>query len=143
MRLVVTRWLCLRLSELRNINIEAKKIQSKDLPENLEDTEGLLQHYSLLYIQIIISTKLISRHNNDLLASDFSIDKTWKLVVWKYYQLIFHKDVKTYVWGYYVCLDSKTFRYKPCDDFQFLPISTHCCKNLSIDFVTGFLLSTN
>ena len=42
-----------------------------------------------------------------------------------------------------VYLTSKKVRHKPYGDLQFLPVSIHWYKILSIDFVTGLPISTN
>ena len=39
--------------------------------------------------------------------------------------------------GCNICLASKVVRHKPYGDLQSLPVSTHCWKNLLIDFVMG------
>ena len=38
---------------------------------------------------------------------------------------------------------SKSVQYKLYDDLQSLPVLTYPCKDLSMDFVTGLLVSTN
>ena len=91
----------------------------------------------------IIWTVLISCHHDDLLAEHFSIDKTRKLIGWKYYWPSLRKDVESYVKGCDVCLDSKTVRHKLYGKLQALPIPTHRWKNLLMDFVTGLPVSTN
>lgn len=52
-------------------------------------------------------------------------------------------NVKAYIKGYDVCLASKTVRYKLYGDLQSLPISIYRWKDLSIDFVTGLLISVD
>ena len=61
----------------------------------------------------IISSKLISKYHNDLLASFFGINKIKKLINPKYYWLSFKKDVKTYIKSYNVYLILKMVRHKP------------------------------
>lgn len=71
----------LRLPELQENNVDAKKIQLKDLLKNWEDVESVLQYYGLPYILNILHIKLINHHHNDLLGDHFGIDKTYKVVV--------------------------------------------------------------
>lgn len=53
------------------------------------------------------------------------------------------KDIKAYIKGYDIYLASKVICYKLCSDLQLLPILTYWWKDLSIDFITGLLVSTN
>ena len=103
----------------------------------------MLYYQGLPYLPEIIRTEIISRHHNDSLAEHFGIEKTWELVVQKYYWPTLRADIETYVKGWDVYVVSKAVRYKPYDDLQLLPIPTHCRKDLSIDFVTGLSVSTN
>ncbi len=52
-------------------------------------------------------------------------------------------DVKIYVKRCNVCLASKSVRHKPYGDLQSLSVLMHQWKDLSMDFVTGLLVSTN
>ena len=52
-------------------------------------------------------------------------------------------DVEDYVRGCNVYLASKAVRHKPYGDLQSLPVPIHCWEDLSIDFLTGLLISTN
>ena len=45
--------------------------------------------------------------------------------------------------GCNVCLALKAVRHKPYGDLQSLPVSTHCWKDLLMDFVTGLPVSTD
>ena len=87
--------------------------------------------------------KLISRHHDDPLASPLGIEKTHELVAHKYYCPILCHDVKDYMKQCNICLASKAVWHKPCKDLQSLPVSTHCWKNLSMNFVTGLPISTD
>ena len=84
---------------------------------------------------------MISCHHNNPLAGHFGIDKTKKLVGWKYYWPSLGKDVKIDVWGCDIYLVSKTICHKPYGDLQSMPLPTHQCKILSINFMTGLFLS--
>ena len=86
---------------------------------------------------------MISCHHNNPLAGDFGIDKTKELVGRKYYWPSLKKDVENYVRGCDICLTSKAVRHKPYGDLQSLSVPTHQWKDLSIDFVTGLLLSAD
>lgn len=92
--------------------MEAWNLWSRGLPKNWNDVKGILSHQGLLYVPKIIQSKLISCHYNDLLASYFSIEKIWEIVIRKYFWLIFCLDVEAYVNGYDVYLTSKTVCYK-------------------------------
>ena len=87
--------------------------------------------------------ELISWYYNNPLAGHFGVNKTRELIGRKYYWPSLRKDVKAYVKGCDVCLGSKAVRHKPYGDIQSLPMSTHQCKDLSMDFVTGLPVSTN
>ena len=77
------------------------------------------------------------------MAGHFEIDKTQELIARKYYWPTLRQDVEAYVKGCDVCLASKAVRHKPYGDLQALPIPTHRWKDLSMDFVTGLLVSTD
>lgn len=57
----------------------------KDLPENWEDAEGVLQYHNLLYILESIHIKLMGYHHNDLFVNHLGIDTTRELFLRKYY----------------------------------------------------------
>ncbi len=95
------------------------------------------------YVPKVICSELINRHHNDPLVGHFSIKKTWELIARKYYWLMLQPDVKAYVKSCDVCLTSKTVYQKLYRDLQLLSIPTYQWKNLSIDFVTGLLISAN
>ena len=133
----------LRLSELQELDDEARKCRVEKLKSDYEEVDEVLHYQGLLFVPEIIRTELISRHHDDPLARHFGIDKTRKLVGRKYYWPNLRKDVKSYVRGCDVCLSSKAVRHKPYDDLQFLPIPTHWWKDLSINFVTGLPFSSD
>lgn len=60
----------------------------------------------------IICPKLLSQHHNNLLVGNFGIDKTYKLVIRKYYKPTLYYDVEAYVKSYNIYLASKTICYK-------------------------------
>ena len=132
----------LRLHKLQAKVKQARKTRAKH-PRGWDNIDSVLYYQGLLYVPEIIRTELISRHYNNLLASHFGIKKTRELVAQKYYRLILRRDNEDYVKGYDVCLTSKAVRYKPYGDLQFLLVSTHRWKNLSIDFVTGLPILTD
>ena len=52
-------------------------------------------------------SKVISRHNDDLLVGHFGIKKIRELVIRKYFWSTLHQNVKAYLKGYNICLASK------------------------------------
>ena len=90
-----------------------------------------------------IWTKLISCYYNDTLADHFGIKKTCELLAQKYFWPSLLHNIEAYVKGCDICLALKAVRHKPYSDFQSLPILTHQWKDLSMDFVTSLLISTN
>ena len=115
----------LRFPDLQGDNNQAKKLRAVDLSERWEDIERVLQYGGLPCIPEIIRAELISQHHNNPYAGRFGIDKTWKLIVRKYYWPTLRQDVEAYVKGCDVCLASKAVRHKPYGDLQALPIPTH------------------
>ncbi len=133
----------LRLPKLQDDDKQAMKLRSEGLPESWEDIKQVLYYQGLLYVLKIIHSDLINRHHDNFLAGYFGIKKTRKLIAKKYYWSTLRGDVKAYVKGYNVCLTSKTVYHKPYGDLQSLPVPIHRWKNLSLDFVTGLLISAN
>ena len=121
----------------------AREIWKKGLREGWEEINRVLYRKGLLYLPEIIRTELINRHQDDQLAGYFGVKKTRELVAQKYYWSTLRADIKAYVKGYDICITSKAVRYKPYGNLQSLPLPIHCWKDLSIDFVTGLLVSTN
>ena len=103
----------------------------------------MLHHQGLSFVPKAIWIELINHYHNDLLAGHFIIEKTRKLLAWKYYWPTFRHDVEAYVKGCDVCLALKAVRHKPYGDLQSLPVPTHRWKDLSMDFVTGLPISTD
>ena len=132
----------LRQQELQAEDKQVRKTKAKH-SEGWDKIDGVLHHQGLFYVSEIIRTKLISRHDNNLLAGHYEIKKTQKLVARKYYWPTFCRDIEDYIRGCDICLASKTIRHKPKRDLQFLPEPTHCWKNLLIYFVMGLLILTN
>ena len=131
----------LRLQELQGEDKQARKLRAEQpVKDGWQDIDGMLHHQGLPYVPEIIRTELISRHHDDPLAGHFGIEKTRELVARKYYWPTLRHDVDDYVKGCDVCLASKAVRHKPYGDLQFLPVPTHCWKDLSMDFVTGLLI---
>ncbi len=91
----------------------------------------------------IVKTELISRHHDESLAGHFGINKIRELIVWKYYWPTLCRNIEVYVTGYNVCLALKAVRHKPYSNLQSLSVYTYWWKDLSIDLVTGLLVSTN
>lgn len=75
----------LRLFKLQDNDVKAKKLRSKEPSKAWEDVESILHHQDLLYVLGIILSKLISRYYNDPLASHFESNKTWVMIVRKYW----------------------------------------------------------
>ena len=136
----------LRLAELQELDAEAQKIRAEELKKGLDkyvNVDGVLHHQKLPFVPEIIWTELISHHYDNPLAGHFGINKTRELIDRIYYWPSLKKDVEAYVRGCDVCLASKTVKHKPYGDLQALPAPIHQWKNLSMDFVTGLLISTD
>ena len=133
----------LSLPDLQSNDNQAKKLRATELLEGWEDIEGVLQYEGLSYIPEIIWLELISWHYEDPQAGHFGIDKTQKLIARKYYWPTLRRDIEAYVKSCNICLASKVVWHKPYGNLQALPIPTHRWINLSMDFVTGLLVSTN
>ncbi len=133
----------MRLPELQDEDKEAMKLRSEGLPKSWEDIEQVLHYQGLPYVPKIICSELINRHYDDTLAGHFGIEKTRELIARKYYWPTLRRDVEAYVKGCDICLASKAVRHKPYRDLQLLPVPTYRWKDLSMDFVTGLLISAN
>ena len=134
----------LQLFELQENDEEAKLFRgSEDLPEGWKDVERVLQYYRLPYVPAIIRSEVLSCHYNDVLAEHFGIDKTRELVGQKYYWPSLRRNIESYIRRYNVCLVLKAVRHNPNGDLRSLSVLTYRWKDLSIDFVTGLLLSTD
>ena len=131
----------LRLPNLQGDDDQGRKLQAADLLEGWEDIEGVLQYRGFPYIPKIIWLELISWYHDNLLAGYFGIDKTQELIARKYYWPTLHWDIEAYVKGYDVCLASKAVWHKLYRNLQTLLVPTHRWKDLSMDFVTGLLIS--
>ncbi len=75
----------MRLPELQDDDKEVMKLRSEGLSEGWEDIKQVLHYQGLLYVPKVIRSELISRHHDNPLAGHFSIEKTRKLIVRKYY----------------------------------------------------------
>ena len=64
----------LRLSELEELDEEARKIRAESLG-GYEEVDGVLHHQGLPFVPEIIQTELISRHHDEPLAGHFGIVK--------------------------------------------------------------------
>ncbi len=133
----------MKLAELQDEDKEVMKLRSEGLPEGWEDIEQVLHYQDLPYVPKVIRSELISRHHDDPLGGHFGIEKTRELIARKYYWLTLRRDVEAYVKGCDVCLTSKAVRHKPYGDLHLLPVLTHRWKDLSMDFVTGLLISAD
>ena len=87
--------------------------------------------------------ELMDHHHDNPLANYFGIEKTYKLLAWKYFWPSLRHNIKAYVKGYNVCLALKAMRHKPYGDLQSLPVLTHWWKDLSINFVTDLSILTD
>ena len=103
----------------------------------------MLDQQALPFVPEVIRIELISRHHADLLAGHFGIETTCELEVKKYYGATLRHSVEAYMKGCNVCLASKAVQPKPYGDLQSLLVPTHRWKDLSIDFVTCLLISTD
>lgn len=101
------------------------------------------KHLKVRLYDLNIAFKFINKHYNNPFASHFKIDKIKELIVWKYYWSSFKKNIKAYFKGCDICLISKTIRYKLYINLKSMLIPIHCWKNISIDFLTSVLVSTN
>ena len=134
----------LRFSELQENDEETKLLRgAAGLPKGWEDIKKMLQYQELPYVPEIIRSEVISHHHVDFLAGYFSINKTRELVGRKYYELSLRRDVESYIRGCDVFLTLKAVRHKLYGELQSLPIPTHRWKDLSIDFVTRLMLSSD
>ena len=64
----------------------------------------MLHYQSLLFVPKTIWMKLITRYHNNLVVDYFGIEKTYKLLVSKYYWPLLRYNVEAYVKGCDVCL---------------------------------------
>ncbi len=103
----------------------------------------MLHYQGLPYIRKVFHSELISRHHDDPLAGHFDIEKTWELIARKYYWLTLRRNVEAYIKSCNVCLASKAVHHKSYGDLQSLAVPTYQWKDLSMDFVTGLLISVN
>ena len=132
----------LRLQKLQDADSKAQELRQQKA-NGYEKTNEILRHQGLSFVLNAISTELISRHHNNPLASHFGIEKTCKLLFWKYYRPTLCHNVKAYVKGYDVCLASKAVRHKPCADLQLLLIPMTQWKDFLMNFVTSLPISIN
>ena len=85
----------------------------------------MLHYQGLPYLPEIIKTEIISSYHNDPLVGHFGIEKTWELVVQKYYWPTLQADIETYVKEYEVCMTFKAIRHKSYNDLQLLLVPTY------------------
>lgn len=111
---------------MQETDLKAKKLKSRDLLEDWEDVKDILQHPNLFYVSAIIYSKVISCYYYNPLARYFEIKKIKKLITRKYFEPIFCQEIKAYLGGCDVCLVSKMVCHKLYENFQSLPIPTHC-----------------
>lgn len=111
--------------------------------ENIEDIYNVLYHRGFLYVSELIQIELMSEHHNDPQASYFRIQQIRELITQKYYQKTLRYDVKTNVRRCDIYLALKAVKNKHYGDSQSLQVSTHCCKDLLIDFIISLSIFTN
>ena len=73
---------------MQKSDIEAQKIRAEELKEGLDkylNVNRVLHHQRLFLMPKIIRTKVIGRHQDDLLAGHFGINKTRELIGQKFY----------------------------------------------------------
>lgn len=88
----------------------------KGLPKGWEDSKEILYYQGLLCILKVIYSKLISRHHNNPLIGYLERKKMQELIAKKNYWPILQRDVKTYVKGCDVNLNSKIVCHKLYND---------------------------
>ena len=130
------------LQELQETDFEAQKLRQQGR-KGYEEVNGVLHHQGLSFVSEAIQIELISRHHDDPLAGHFGMEKTCELLARKYYWPTLRHNAEAYVKSCDVCFASKAVRHKVYGDLQFLPIPTHRCKDLSMDFITGLPISTD
>lgn len=74
----------LRLPKLYENNPKGTKLK-KNISEDLKNVKDIFHYEGLAYIPEIIYSKIISHHNNNLLASYFRVKKFRELVTKKYF----------------------------------------------------------
>ena len=75
----------MRLFKLQDNDKKAKKLRLEKLPKDWEDIEQVFYYQDLPYVQKVSYLELISRYYDNLLTGHFDIEKTWKLIIRKYY----------------------------------------------------------
>lgn len=85
--------------------------------------------------------ELIHWYHNDLLASDFRIEKTRKLIAQKYYWYTLEYDVEIYVKGCDIYLALKIVRDKLYNKLQLFSTPTYWSKDLFMNLLTRLLVS--
>lgn len=118
-------------------------MRKKSLHKGLEAMKKVLYHPNLLYASKIMCIKLISQDHNNLLAKPFGINKIQQLVVRNYYLLTLRVNIEFYVKRYNIWFASKLVKHKISGDLQFFLILIYQQKDLSINFGTKLLISTN
>lgn len=74
----------LMIPKLQKLNKNIWKIRIEGLKNRYDKVNGVLHNQELSFISQIIGTELISQHNNNLLTSYSTINKTLKLIIQKY-----------------------------------------------------------
>lgn len=131
------------LIKLQEFDQEEQENKAKKLKKSWKDINGILTYQGILFVLKILKIKLICRDYLISLTCHFGFDKIQKLIAQKYYCFSRQKNVKTYNIVYNICLISKTVKHKLYNDLQLLPVPIYCWKVLSMDFLTGQLISAN
>ena len=111
--------------------------------DNWQNINGVLYYQGLSYVPEIIWTKLITKHHKNLQGDQFVIKKICELIAQKYYQPLFHHDVKDFEKGCNGYLASKAVYHRLYSNLQSLPVSIQHWRDLSIDFVSGLFITTD
>lgn len=69
--------------------------------------------------------KIIKCYHDNSPANYFSIQKTYKFLTLKYYQLIFYCNIEIHVKDCEICLTFQIVCYKSYDNLQLLPVPNY------------------
>ena len=93
----------LDLQELQETNFKVQELREQG-QKGYKEVNGMLHQQGLFFVPKAIRMELINRHHDNPLAGHFGIEKTHKLLAWKYFCPSLRHNVKAYVKGCDVCL---------------------------------------